>query len=368
MRNQGTAREGVDEGPEIERERQDPKQRYRRDVGGEVAGDAKQERARERRQREDATHRQRGGSGARRHDGVQSPGFPLRRRTGAGVSRCGSPPKDEEEGREREGRGAPQPRLSVQPEERLEEEGKRDERTGRTRVGGRIEEVGIGGRGACPGPRQPALDERCQGRCGDEGEPERARKRAEQPQSGWQSARGCLAEEPELADWRGEGDSGPQPPEHDELSGGRCAAREEMRQSVAAEQRRLEEHHGGVPHRGRAAEHGKDAAHRERLDPEHEPRGGEHDGAVEPRRGGRACHGRCPHGSGGGRPLARGGRDGVRTDADGPVVRPSRVVRQRRDGHGLRLVHCVICAFPSNFALMCRRPRFLPSDDTSMSN
>ena len=52
-------------------------------------------------------------------------------------------------------------------------------------------------------------------------------------------------------------------------------------------QRRLEEHHRGIPHRRRAAEDRQDAAHRERLGPEHEPRGGEDDKAVEPsRRGG----------------------------------------------------------------------------------
>ena len=54
-------------------------------------------------------------------------------------------------------------------------------------------------------------------------------------------------------------------------------------------QRRLEEHHRGIPHRRRAAEDRQDAAHRERLGPEHEPRGGEDDKAVEAKPAGRGA-------------------------------------------------------------------------------
>ena len=58
LRDEGPAREGVDEGGEVYAKGHDPQQRHRRHVGGEVARDPEQERARNRRQGEDAHHRQ----------------------------------------------------------------------------------------------------------------------------------------------------------------------------------------------------------------------------------------------------------------------------------------------------------------------
>ena len=68
------------------------------------------------------------------------------------------------------------------------------------------------------------------------------------------------------------------------MPGGRHVPDEKMREGIARQQRRLEEHHGGIPDRRRAPEDGEDIAHRERLYPEHEPRRGEDDQAVEPGR------------------------------------------------------------------------------------
>ena len=111
MGDRGAAREGVDEGAEIERERHDPEERHRRHVGREVARDREQERARDRGEREDAHERQ-----LRRRLGR---GFPL----GCRLAAAGQPePQDGEEGGQSEQDPAPGPRLAIQAEEGLEDE------------------------------------------------------------------------------------------------------------------------------------------------------------------------------------------------------------------------------------------------------
>ena len=194
---------------------------------------------------------------------------------------CPTQPQDEKQGGESEQDGTPHPCLQLHSEERLEQERICEQGTGGAGVRGRVEEVGIGGRGAGPRPRQPGLNERRQGRSGDEGEAERARERPEQPQGGWKSGR-CFAKQSKPSDWSRQRDADPQRREDGELRHRRGPADKEMRKCVAREQCRLEENHRGIPHRRRAAEHGQDSAYCERLDPEHEPRAGEDDEAIEP--------------------------------------------------------------------------------------
>ena len=196
-------------------------------------------------------------------------------------------------GREAEENGAPEPGLTVQPEQGLEQERIGQQSSRGARVGGRVQEVGIGRGRAAARPSKPRLDQRSEGRGGDEGEPERAGQRAEQPDDGREVA-GRVSHEAKLARRCREGDADPEGAEQDNLPGGRHAADEEMREGVARQQRRLEEHHGGVPDRRRAAEDGQDIAHRERLNPEHQPRRGEDDEAVEPGRGRDVCRERTP--------------------------------------------------------------------------
>jgi hypothetical protein len=66
------------------------------------------------------------------------------------------------------------------------------------------------------------------------------------------------------------------------------AAAEAVSIGVAGEQRALEEHHGGVPHGGRAAEERQRHAREHRLDREHQERAEQH-GAGEPRQRDRAA-------------------------------------------------------------------------------
>ena len=185
-------------------------------------------------------------------------------------------------GAEPEQSGAPDPLLTAQGQERLEEERIRKKGPGRSGIRGRVEEVRICGRGAGPCTREPSLHERGQRRGRDEGKTERARQRPEEPQRG-REVGGRRSKEAKPADRSREGDADPKDPKDSELPGRRSAADKQVRKGIAPQQRRLEEHHRGIPHRRRTAEHGQDAAHRERLDPEHEPRGGEDDDAVKPR-------------------------------------------------------------------------------------
>ena len=267
----------MDEGGEVEPERQDPQERYRGHIRGDVSRDAEQQRAGHRGQREDAPDRQRDGGAADGRFGV-APNVP-----GREVPRRGRPPQDEQEGRKEQGRGAPQPRLAGQPEQGFDHEGERDQRAGGARIRGGVQKVGIGRRGPRAGAREPVLDERGQGRDGNERQPERAGKRPEQPQRGRKPV-GGLAEEPDRANWSGERDPGPERDDRRQLSSRGRGAGEKMGQGVAAEQRRLEEHHGGVPYRGRTPEDRQDSAHRQGLNPEYEPGAREDDGSIKPDR------------------------------------------------------------------------------------
>ena len=273
-RNQLAPREGVDEGAEIERERHDPEERHRRHVGGQVSRDREEERAGNGRQREDAHHGQPGPGGeTRRRD--------RRGRRRAAARRCH--PENDEQRCKAEEDGAPEPGLTVQPEQGLEQEGIGQEGACGARVRGRVQEVGVDRGRAAAGPCKPRLDQRGEGRGGDEGEPERACQRAEQPDDGRKVA-GRVAHEAKLARRRREGHTDPENPEQGDLPGGRHVTDEKVREGIARQQRRLEEHHGSIPDRRRAAEDGQDVAHRQRLYPEHQRRG-EDDEAVEPGRG-----------------------------------------------------------------------------------
>ena len=274
--NQLAAGECVHEGSEVERERQGPQKGYRRHVRREVSRHSEQQGARDCRQREDAAGGERfrvtgragrGGGGGRR------------RRAEAG--QC--TPEHEEERSEAKQGGAPEPGLPFQTDEGLDEERVGEQGPGRARVRGGVKKVRIGGCGARAGPCEPRLDQRGEGRGGHEGQPEGTRQGPEQPERG-RKRTGNLSEEAQPPDGCGQGCTGPEDGEKRELPPGRSTAHEEVRKRVAREQGRLEEHHCGVPYRRRASEDRQDAAHRERLDPEDEPRGGEDDEPVEPNR------------------------------------------------------------------------------------
>ena len=277
LRDGRPARECVDEGGEVEAERQDPQERYRGHIRGDVSRDTEQERAGHRGQREDAPDRQRPGSAADGRFGVM-PAVP-----GGDVALRGRPPQDEQEGRKEHGSGAPQPRLAGQPQQGFDHERKRDQRARGARIRGGVQKVGVGRRRPCAGAREPVLDERGQGRDGNERQPERAGKRSEQPQRGRKTA-GRLAEEPDRASRSGERDPRPERDDRHQLRSRRRGAGETVGQGVAAEQRRLEEHHGGVPYGGRTPKDRQDTAHRQGLNPEYEPGACEDDGSIEPDR------------------------------------------------------------------------------------
>ena len=292
LRDQLAARESMDVRAEVDRERHDPEERHRRHVGGEVSREREEEGARNRRQREDAEHGQRG-------RGLQGGGDRGGQRRAA-AGRC--QPQDGEQRSESKQGGAPGPRLEIQAEEGLEQEWIGNQGAGGARVRGRVEEVRIGGCLARTGPCQPRLNEWSQGRGRDEGDPERARQRPEEPQGGREAA-GRISKDPRSADRRREGGCRPESAEDGKLPHGRYVADKKVRQCIPRQQRRLEEHHRGVPHRRRAAEDRQDAAYREGLNPEHEPRGGEDDEAVKPGRWRGAKHGRSLEG-----PTRRGDR------------------------------------------------------------
>ena len=274
LRHQLAPREGVDEGAEIERERHDPEERHRRHVGGQVLCDREEERAGNGRQRKDAHHGQRGPGG---EIGCRD----RRGRGRAATDRCR--PENDEQRCKAEENGTPEPGLTVQSEQGLEKERIGQQGACGARVRGRVQEVGVDRGRTAAGPCQPGLDQRGEGRGGNEGDPERTRQRSQQPDGGRKIA-GGVSHEAEFACRCRKGDTDPENSQQGDLPGGRHVPDEKMREGIARQQRRLEEHHGGIPDRRRAPEDGEDIAHRERLYPEHEPRRGEDDQAVEPGR------------------------------------------------------------------------------------
>jgi hypothetical protein len=133
--------------------------------------------------------------------------------------------------------------------------------------------------------REPSLHQRRGGRDGQKRQPDGPPHQPDQP---W-DRRPADRRKPIGADRHRQAEAGEreQPEVGRDLPARPEAAAEAMGIGIAGEQRALEEHHGGVPHDGRAAEQRQRHAREHRLDREHEKRT-EHHRAGEPRQGRRA--------------------------------------------------------------------------------
>ena len=266
------AAEGEDEGQQVDRERQHPEQRHRGQVGGDVGGDPEEQ--------------------ARRHEGehdpVNSPRPPraplgrgrraLRLRdSGRGGGR-GLPPEGQRAERDENGqrrvaqapeRGLGEPGRSLQVQVRLHQGGIAQEGQHAAQVAGRVEKVGIA-RGGVPGVGEPPLEQRGGGAHHQEGQAHRQREDREDVQHrvGLAAAQQARAHR-ERQDREGQRESD----EVDEdLARGPDAGGEGVRVGVSAEERGLEEHHAGAPHRRGAAQEREDHLAHHRL--HHEEKGG----------------------------------------------------------------------------------------------
>ena len=238
VRDDGAAGKGMDERGQIDDEGDDPEQRHRGDVRREVPCEPQEQRAGHRCQRQDPDDRKHRRTvrcnGHRRQDG-----------TAAGQAQ----PQDHQQGGQAQQHQAPDPRLVVQADEGLQQERVREQGTGGTRVGRRVEEVGVLGRPARARARQPGLHQWRQGGGGDEGEAEGSGHGPEEPQGRWQIA-GRITKQAEVADGCHEGRPEPEAGDHGQLTGHGHVPGKHVGKRVAGEERGLEEHHGGVPGRG----------------------------------------------------------------------------------------------------------------------
>ena len=239
MRQRRPAGEREDEGQQIQRERDHPEQRRRGEVGRDMRGDCQQQ--------------------GRRDKGEGDPAQPLgprrRYRSDMGDGLCGrmaaiaEPAHADAGGNE----GEPErPGLALrrQRQVRLDQQRigeKRDQAAGIT---GGVEEIGVGGR-LMVGAREPALQQR---RCRRDREERRAdadRQPADQPQHRNAIGRRRRAGQIKRQKRRGGEQHGAM---DQRLRAPLEPRRQQMRVEIAAQQRRLEKAHAGVPHARRPAE------------------------------------------------------------------------------------------------------------------
>ena len=208
-------------------------------------------------------------------------------------------------------------------EDRLQHEGVGEQGAQRAEVRGRVQEVGILGRGVV-GAREPRGDERGDERGRDEDGADLDREGGEQPRHGAAPPR-RFPEGERGAGRQGEGGGEPQERERRDLPRGGERACKQMREGVAREQRALEEDEGDGPRRGRPAERGQEALDHEGLDPEDQEGPGA-DREEEDRGGGDAAR----HG---------GGEERHRVLRTSGRPRPARwPERGRREGRGSSFV------------------------------
>ena len=285
VRDEPAPAEHERERQEIDRQRPDPEQRDRRDVGGQV--------------RRHAQHQ------ARRHGGEGDPARAPRERDGpvcpapvprppAGASgrrprllRTAGPRPPEADGA---GGGeqdeaavppGPEAALRLQVEEPLDDQRVREEREQAPDVAGRVEDVGIAG-GPVLGGGEPGLENGAGGGDREEGEPDGDGEKREEPRHGARVAGRDPAR-------RQRDRQGRERQEQDRDVEPRLApepepARGDVRVRVTDEQDRLIEHHRRVPHRRRAPqerqrhprEHGLDQEQEARADEDRRPEEDQH--------------------------------------------------------------------------------------------
>ena len=179
MRNDRLAREHDHEGEEIERERDDPQQRHRGDVGRDMRGHRDQQAGRHGRE-EDPAHdvapgRRRGLGRARRRRGGRRRRRRLVGRLPQQIAAAGDQQDQDDEARR------PQPGLRGERDERLDQDRIRQQREEAADIAGGIEEIRIV-RGRMVGAREPCLQQRRVGGEREERQPDRDREQAEQPE------------------------------------------------------------------------------------------------------------------------------------------------------------------------------------------
>lgn len=128
--------------------------------------------------------------------------------------------------------------------------------------------------------QEPALHQRTDGRERDVGKTDGHREQTDEPQR-WRtrSWRDPLVSDVHRQHRKARDD---ETDVYNELRACRQQARREVRQAVAGEQRELEEHERGVPHRSASAELGQHHPRGHRLDREDAPRRDEADGRRDP--------------------------------------------------------------------------------------
>ena len=262
MRERRPAGEGEDEGQEIERERDDPEQRRRGEIGCDVRGDRKQQR--------------------RGHEGETDPAQPLApagprhwhgtARRGAAVA-TGEPAQGDTAADENEPNG-PALALRRQRQAWLDQQRIDHQREQAAGIASGVEEIGIG-RGAMGGAREPVLQQRRRRGEREKRRPDGDRELADEPEHGNAFRRRRRLAQIE----RQEAGGAQQHQPMDRALGVPTEPGQQMGVEVAQQQHRLEEAHRRVPDRRRAAEPRQHHFRDHRLHQE------QHPGAEEQRRG-----------------------------------------------------------------------------------
>ena len=277
-------------GQEIERERHHPQQRDRGKIGGDVRG-----------------HREQEAGGDQRETKPAQPAWPAdrvalletgccrRARRGGSAAPDHHPAARDGQGQDAVARG-PQQTLLVQRQALLDQQRIGQEGEHAAEIARSVQEVRVGRRrmaAAC----EPSLRQRRGRGDSEKGQTQGPRHQPDQPRD----RRAADRRMPIGADRHGqaEASNGKQGEVARDLPAWPERAAEAMGIGVAGEQRALEEHHGGVPHGGRAAEQRQRHTREHRLDREHEECAEQH-GAGEPGQGRRAV----PRAPGRNRPIA----------------------------------------------------------------
>ena len=239
VRQQWPPRKRNDEGRQIKRQRHDPEQRRRGEVGGDVGGHREQQ--------------------ARRHEGVANPAQPFgdsRARRRLGHHRSGdhmaAVPDPTERNSECE---QPQPERPVaallpQWQGRLDDQRIGEQRQQAAGVAGGVQEVRVAGGGVI-GARKPALQQGRRCRYREKGRPDGRRQPGDQPGNRAAFGGRQLRRQIERQEQRGESENCGMDRRLRQASE---TCRQPMRIGIAEQQHGLEKAHAGVPHVRRAAE------------------------------------------------------------------------------------------------------------------
>ena len=264
------------EGQQIERQRQNPEQRRRRDVGRDVGGHRDQQAGRYRRQESPAAKRQpsRGRRGRGRARGRVGARGRAQQQIGARRDQREQQPKS----------AAPQADMLAQRQRRFEDEGIGQQRKETADIRGRVEEVRVFA-GGMSGAHEPRLQQRSVGGEREERQPDRDRKQPDEPQR--RPIAGRVA--PTLRD--GQRQRQTRRDQQHKMDGDRDRRAQRPHQNmgvgIAGKQHGLEKHHRYRPHRRRTAEPRQHHAREHRLHRKQQQRAGEH-------RGGEYRQDHCP--------------------------------------------------------------------------